>query len=208
MNKIFLILFLKKILLYKYIRSVQFSCSVVSDSLRPHELQHTRPPCLTATPGSHPDYCPSSQWCWSFSFSINPSNEHPGLISFRMDSLDLLAVQGTLKSLLQHHTSKASILSCSAFFMVQLSHPFITTEKTIALTKGTFVGKVMSLLFNMLPRFVIAFLPRSKSFNFVAAVTIHSDFGAQENEIWQFPLFPDQLAMKWWDQLPWSFFFF
>ena len=99
---------------------------------------------------------------WSFSFNISPSNEHPGLISFRMDWLDLLAVQGALKSLLQHHSSKASILWRSAFFMVQLSHPYMTTGKTIALTRWTFVGKVMSLLFNMLSRLVIAFLPRSK----------------------------------------------
>ena len=99
---------------------------------------------------------------WSFSFSISPSNEHPGLISFRMDWLDLLAVQGTLKSLLQHHSSKASILQLSAFFPVQLSHPYMTTGKTIALTRRTFVGKVMSLLFNMLSRLVITFLLRSK----------------------------------------------
>ena len=99
---------------------------------------------------------------WSFSFHISPSNEHPGLISFRMDWLDLLAVQGTLKSLLQHHSSKATILRCSAFFIVQLSHPYMTTGKTIALMRWTFVGKVMSLLFNMLSRFVITFLPRSK----------------------------------------------
>jgi len=99
---------------------------------------------------------------WSFSFSISPSNEHPGLISFRMDWLDLLAVQGTLKNLLQHHSSKASILWCSAFFIVQLSHPYMTTGKTIALTRRTFVGKVMSLLFNMLSSLVITFLPRSK----------------------------------------------
>ena len=99
---------------------------------------------------------------WSFSFSISPSKEHPGLISFRMDWLDLLAVQGTLKSLLQHHSSKASILQCSAFFIVQLSHPYMTTGKTIALTRRTFVGKVMSLLFNMLSRLVITFLLRSK----------------------------------------------
>ena len=99
---------------------------------------------------------------WSFSFSISPSNEHSGLISFRMDWLCLLAVQGTLKSLLQHHSSNASILQCSTFFIVQLSHPYMTTGKTIALTRRTFVGKVMSLLFNMLSRFVITFLPRSK----------------------------------------------
>ena len=102
-----------------------------------------------------PKYC-------SFSFSIIPSKEHPGLISFRMDWLDLLAVQGTLKSLAQHHSSKASILRHSAFFIVQLSHPYMTTGKTIALTRRTFVGKVMSLLFNMLSRLVITFLPRSK----------------------------------------------
>ena len=99
---------------------------------------------------------------WSFSFSISPSNEHPGLISFRMDWLDLLAVQGTLESLFQHHSSKASILRRSAFFIVQLSHPNMTTGKTIALTRWTFVGKLMSLLFNMLSRLVITFLPRSK----------------------------------------------
>ena len=99
---------------------------------------------------------------WSFSFSISPSNEYSGLISFRMDWLDLLAVQGTLKSLLQHHSSKASILQCLAFFIAQLSHPYMTTGKTIALTRRTFVGKVMSLLFNMLSRLVTAFLPRRK----------------------------------------------
>ena len=99
---------------------------------------------------------------WSFSFNISPSDEHPGLISFRMEWLDLLAVHGTLKSLLQHHSSKASILQHSAFFIVQLSHPYMTTGKTIALTRQTFVGKVMSLLFNMLSRMVITFLPRSK----------------------------------------------
>ena len=99
---------------------------------------------------------------WSFSFNISPSNEHPGLISFRMDWLDLLVVQGTLKSLLQHHSSKASILQHSAFFTLQLSHPYMTTRKTKAMTRQTFVGKAMSLLFNMLSRWVITFLPRSK----------------------------------------------
>ena len=99
---------------------------------------------------------------WSFNFSISPSKEHPELISFRMDWLDLLAVQGTLKSLLQHHSSKASVLQCSAFFTVQLSHPYMTTGKTIALTRRTFVGIVISLLLNMLSRLVITFLPRSK----------------------------------------------
>ena len=109
----------------------------------------------SALPISWPKY-------WSFSFNISPSNEHPVLISFRMDWLDLLAVQGTLKSLLQHHSSKTSILQHSAFFIVQLSHPYMTTGKTIALTRWTFVGKVISVLFNMLSRLVIAFLPRSK----------------------------------------------
>ena len=99
---------------------------------------------------------------WSFSFNISPSSEYSGLISFRIDCLDLLAVQGILKSLLQHHSSKASILRCSAFYIVQLSHPYMSTGKTIALTRWTFVGKVMSLLFNMLSRLVITVLPRSK----------------------------------------------
>ena len=180
-------------LTYIHFSSVQISCSVVSDSLWPHEPQHTRPPCSSPTPGVYPNSCPLSQWChptisssvvpfsscpqyfsnesalciwlpkhWSFSVNISPSNEHPGLISFRMDWLDLLAVQGTLKSLLQHHSSKASILRCSACFIVQLSHPYMTTGKTTALTRQTFVGKVMSLLLNMLTRLVITFLPRSK----------------------------------------------
>ena len=114
---------------------------------------------------------------WSFSFSISPSNEHLGLISFRMDWLDLLAIQGTLKTLLQHHSSKASIFQCSAFFVVQHSHLYITTGKTIALTKQTFVSKAMPLFFDMLSRFVIGFLPRSKRLNFMTAVTVCSDFG-------------------------------
>ena len=122
---------------------------------------------------------------WSFSFSISPSNEHPGLISFRMDQLDLFAVQGTLKSLLQRNTSKASILRHSALFTVQLSHLYMTTGKTIALTRRTFVGKVMSLLLNMLSRLVITFLPRSKCLliSWLQSITICSDFGAQKNEV-------------------------
>ena len=123
---------------------------------------------------------------WSFSFSIIPSKEHPGLVSFRMDWLDLLPVQGTLKSLLQHHSSKASILRRSAFFTVQLSHPYMTTGKTIALTRLTFVGKVISLLLKMLSRLVITFLPRSKDFNFMAAITIWSDFGAPQNKVYAY----------------------
>ena len=166
--------------------SVLFSCSVVSDSLWPHELQHARPPCLSPIPRVKTNSCPSSHLIlchpllllpsvfprirvfsnesslcirrpkyWSFNFNISPSNEHPGLSSFRMDWLDLLAVQGTLKSLLQHHSSKPSILRCSAFFTVQLSRPYMTTGKTIALTRWTFVDKVMSLLYNMLSKLVI-----------------------------------------------------
>ena len=148
---------------------------------------------------------------WSFSFSISPSNEYSGLISFRMVWQDLLAVQGTLKSLLQHYSSKASILLCSAFFIIQLSHLYMTTEKTIALTKRTFVGKVMSLLFSMLSKLQsLLFSMLSKlqyvghnfpskeqaSFNFMAAVTICSDFGAEENSLSLFPLFPHLFAMK------------
>ena len=121
---------------------------------------------------------------WNFSFSISPSKEISGLISIRMDWLDLLAVQGILKSLSQHHSSKASILQHSAFFTVQLSHPYMTTGKTIALTRCTFVGQVLSLLLNMLSRLVITFLPREQvSFNCMAAVTICSDFGAPQNKV-------------------------
>ena len=131
-------------------------------------LSVCRPLLLPTVPSSIRIFSNESTLCmrwpkyWSFSFSISPSNEHPGLISFRMDWLDLPAVQGTLKNLLQHHSSKASILRRSAFFTVQLSHPYMTTGKTIALTRRTFVGTVMSLLFNMLSRLVITFLPRSK----------------------------------------------
>ena len=118
----------------------------------------------------------------SASASVLPMNVQD-FISFKIDWLDLLTIQGTLKHLLQHHSSKASILRCSAFFMVQLSHPYMTTGKTIALIRRTFVGKVMSLLFNMLSRLVITFLPRSKFFNFMAAIAICSDFGAQKNKV-------------------------
>ena len=134
---------------------------------------------------------------WSFSFNISPSNEHSGLISFRMHWLDLLAVQETLKSLFQHHSSKASILWRSAFFTVQLSHPYMTTGKTIALTRQTFAGKVMSLLFNMLSRFVITFLPRSKRLliswlQSPSAVILEPPKKSQP----QFPLFPHLFLMK------------
>ena len=166
----------------------------MSNSLRPHGLQHTRPLCPLPTPGAYSHSCPLSRWChltisssvvcfsscpqsfpasgsvlhirwpkyWSFSFSISPSNEYSGLISSRMDCLGLLAVQGTLKSLLQHYSSKASILWHLAFFVVQLSHPYMTTRKTIALTRQTLIGKVTSLFFNMLSIWVITVLPRSK----------------------------------------------
>ena len=133
---------------------------------------------------------------WSFSFSISPSNEHPGLISFRMDWLDLLAVQGTLKSLLQYHSSKASILWRSAFIIVQLSHPYTMTGKTIALTRWTFVGKVMSLLFIMLCRLVIAFLPRSKHL-LISCLRSPSAVILEPKRIKsQFPFFPHLFAMK------------
>ena len=144
------------------------------------------PPSLPASESSYEStlHMRWSKYC-SFSSSISPSKEHPGLISsIRMDWLDLLAVQGTLKSLLQHHSSKASILWHSAFFTVQLSHPYMTTGKTIALTRRTFVGKVMSLLLNILSRLVITFLPRSKRLLISwLQVTICSDFGAQKNKV-------------------------
>ena len=179
------------------ISSGQFSCSVMSDSLRPHGLQHARPPCPSLTP-VYSNSCPLSQWCHlTISSSVVPFSScfhsFPASGSFqmsqlfasgvkvlefqlqhqsfqwtprtdllKMDWLDLLAVQGTLKSLLQHHSSKAPIIWCSAFFIVQLSHPYMTTGKTTALTRWTFVSKVLSLLFNMLSRLVITFLPRSK----------------------------------------------
>ena len=142
---------------------------------------------------------------WSFSFNINPSNEHPGLISFRMDWMDLLAVQGTLKSPFQQNSSKASILWCSAFFIVQLSHSHMTTGKTIALARWTFVGKVTSLLFNTLSRLVITFLPRSKRLliswlQSPSAVILEP----KKQSLSLFPLFPHLFAMKWWDHMPWS----
>ena len=176
--------------------SVQFSHSVMSNCLRPHEPQHARLPCPSPTPGVHPNPCPLSRWCHptisssvvtfsscpqsfpasgyfqmnqllasggqSIGVSASTSVLSMNTLSFRMDRLDLLAVQGTLKNLLQHHSSKTSILQHSAFFTVQLSHPYMTTGKTIALTRWTFAGKVMFLLFNMLSRLVITFLPRSK----------------------------------------------
>ena len=147
------------------------------------------------------------QSIWVFSFIISPSNEHPGLISFRLDWLDLLAVQGTLKGLLQHHSWKKSILWHSSFFIVQLSHPYMTTGKTTALTRRTFVGKVMSLLFNMLSRLVITFLPRSKRL-LISWLQSPSAVLLEPPKIKSalFRLFPHLFAMKWWDQMPWSSF--
>ena len=186
-----------KIMASSPISSVQFSCSIVSDSFWPHEPQHAKPPCPSPIPeftqihvhwvgdanqpvhsmlssSLPPSIFPSirvfsneSVLCikwpnyWSFSFNISPFCKHSRLISFRMDWFDLLAVQGTLKSLLRYHSSKASILRFSVFFIVQHSHPYMTTGKTIALSRWTFVGKVMSLLFDMLSKLVITFLPRS-----------------------------------------------
>ena len=142
---------------------------------------------------------------WSFSFSISPSNEYSGLISFRMDWFDLLAVQGTLKSLLQQHSLKASILQCSAFFTVQFSHPYMTTGKTIVLTRQTFVDKVMSLLFNMLSRFVITFLPRSNRLliswlQSPSAVILEPQKIKSDTVSTVSP----SISMRWWDQRPWS----
>jgi len=139
---------------------------------------------------------------WSFSFSISPSNEYSGLISFRMDWYDLLAVQGTLKSLLQHHSSKASILQCSSFFIVQLSHPYMTTGKTIALTRLTFVGKVTSLFFNMLSRLVKTFLPRSKCLLLSWLQSPSAVILKPKERFSLFPLFPHLLAMKRWNRVP------
>ena len=216
----------------------------MSDSLRPHELQHTRPPCPSPNTGVHSNPCASSRWChpamsssvvillllppippsirvfsnestlhmrwpkyWSLSFSIIPSKEILGLISFRMDWLDLFAVQGTLKGLLQHNSLKASILRHSAFFTVQLSHPYITTGKTIALTRRTLVGKVISVLLNMLSRLVITFLPRSKRLliswlQSPSAVILEPKKIKPDTVSTVSPSIP----MKWWDQMPWSSF--
>ena len=223
---------------------VQFSRSVISDSLRPHESQHARPLCPSPTPRVHPNPCPLSQWCrptisssvapfsscpqpfpasgsfqissshqvakvLEFQLHISPSNENPGLISFRMDWLDLPGIRGTLKGLLQHHNSKASIIWRSAFFTVQFSHLCMTTGKTIALTRWTFVDKAMSLLFNLLSRLVITFHPRSKR---LLISWLKSPSAAilepRKVKVSQplFPLFPHLFPMKWWDQMPWSSF--
>ena len=190
-------MFISDIGLCSSVQSVHFSCSIVSDSLQPHEPQHARPPCTSPTSTVHPNPCPLSWWCHpTISSSVIPFSSCPQSFpasgsfpmsqvfasggqsigvsastsvlpwtprtDFRINWLDLLAVQRTLKSLLQHHSSKASVLQRSAFFTIQLSHPYMTTGKTIALTRRTFVDKVVSLLFHMLSRLVIAFLPSSK----------------------------------------------
>ena len=221
--------------------SVQFSHSVMSDSVTPWIAAHQASLSISnsrsllkhmsiksVTPSNHlilcrpllllPSIFPSirvfsneSTLCirwpkyWNFSFNISPSNEHPGLISFRMDWLDLLAVQGTLKSLFQHHSSKASILQRLAFFIVQLAHPYMTTGKTIALIRWAFVGKVMSLLINMLSRLVTTFLPRSKRL-LISWLQSPSAVILEPRKIKSamFPLFPHLFAMKWWDWMPWS----
>ena len=216
---------------------VQFSCSLVSDSLRPHGLQHTRPPCPLPAPRVYSNSCPLSWWCHptisSFvipfssclqSFPVSGSfqmshffasdGQSIGILAstsvlpmnqdwfpLEMDWLDLFAVQGTLNSLVQHHGSKASILS-SAFFIVQLSHSYMTTGKTIALTRQTFVSKVMSLLFNMLSRLVITFLPRNKCL-LILWLQLPSAVILEPKEK-SLSLFPYLCAMKWWDQMPWS----
>ena len=231
------------------VSSVQFSHSVVSDSLLPHGLYHARLPCPSPTSGAYSNSCPSSWWChptisssvvpflppsilpsirvfsnesvwqwtmywvrwpkyWSFSFSISPSDEYSGLISFRMDWLDLLAIQGTLKSLLHHHSSKVSNLWRSAFFIVQLSHLYTTTGKTINLTRQTFVGEVMSLLFLICCLSWSELFFQGVSFNFMAAVTSCSDFGAPQNKVSHcfhcFPIYchevigPDAMIFLFW----------
>ena len=209
-------------------RWLLFSCSVMSDSLRPHELQHTRLPHPPPSSRACSNSCPLSQWCHptisSSVLSFSCLQSFPASGSFPESALlirrpkhwasasasllpmnipdwfplgwtGLISLQSKgLKSLLQHHSSKASVLSCSAFFMVHLSHPYMTTGKTTALTRWTFVGKVMSQLFNKLSRLVVTFLPRSKCLNFMVAVTICSDFGAPQNKVCHcFPSF-----------LPWS----
>ena len=222
--------------------SVQFSCSVVSDSLWAREWQHARPPCPSPTPGVHTYPCPLSWWCHpTISSSVIPFSSCPPSFSqnqglfkwvsslhqvakilefqlqhqsfqwtFRtdflsMDWVELLVVQGTLKSLVQHRSSKASILWGLAFFIAQLSHPYMTTGKTITLTTQTFVDKVMSLLFNMLSRLVVTFLPRSKCL-FISWLQSPSAV-ILEPRNWHQPvysMFPHLLAVKWWDQMAWS----
>ena len=180
----------------------------VGDAIQPsHSLSSPSPPTLSIRVFSNESaLCIRWPKYWSFSFNISPSNKYSGLISFRMDLLDLLAVQETLRSLLQHHRSKASILWCSALFVVQLSHPYMTTGKIIALTRWTFVGKVMSLLFNMLSRLIVTFLPRSKLLLISwlqppSAVILEASPPPLQKSL---TLFPHLFPIKWWDQMLWS----
>ena len=182
----------------------------VSDAFQPsHPLSSPSPPAFNLS--QHQGLSIVSvlhiRWpkYWSFSFSISPSNEYSGLISFRMNWLDRLAVQGTLKSLLQQHNSKASILWHSAFFIVQLSHLYKTTGKTIACQRWTFVGKVMSPVFNMLSSLVIIFLPRSKHHLISWLQSLSSVIlEPKKNSLSLFPLIPHVFDIKWWDWMPWS----
>ena len=166
---------------------------------------HTSPPALNLSQfkvfSSELNLCIRWPKYWSFSFSNSPSNENSELISFRLAGF--ISLQSRDSQVFSSTTLKASVLQCSALFQVQNSQPYRLLEKNIVLTRQTFVGKVMSLLFNLISRLVIAFLPRSKSFNFLAEVTISSDFGAQENSLSLFPFFPHLFVMKWWDQMPW-----
>ena len=193
---------------HQLLESTQTQVHWVSDAIQPsHRLSSSSPPALNLSQNQG-----LFKWVISlhqvakdleFQLQHQSSNEHPGLISFKMDWLDLLAVQETLKSLLQHHSSKTSILWHSAFFIVQLSHPYMTTGKTIALTRWTFVDKVMSLLFNMLSRLVITFLQWSKeikSFSFMLQSPSAVILEPRKSQ----PLFPHLFAMKWWDWMLWS----
>ena len=181
----------------------------VGDAIQPSHLLSSPSPAISLS--QHQGVFSESILCirwpkyWSFSFSISPSSEYSGLISFRMDWLDLLAVQGTLKSLLQQHSPKASIIQCSAFFIVWLSHPYVTTGKTVALTRWTFVAKVMSLLFNMLSRLVITFLPRSKHL-LISWLQSPSAVILEPRKLRSATvlLFTHLFATKWWDLVPWS----
>ena len=179
----------------------------VSDAIQPsHPLSFPSHPAFNLS--QHQGLSNESALCirrpkyWSFSFNISPSNEYLELISFRMDWLYLLAVQGTLKSLLQYHSSKASMLQCSAFLIVQLSHPYTTTGKTIALTRWTFLGKVMSLLLNMLSRLVITFLPRSRRLLY-SRLQSPSAMILESPKIKVYHCFHIYFAMKWWGQMSW-----
>ena len=215
--------------------TVQFSSvTQLCPTLWPYGLQHARPLCPSTTPGAYSNSYPLSWWCHPNTSSVIPFSSHlqsfpasgsfqvsqfftsggqnirvsasaSGLISLRMDWLDLLAVQGTLNSLLQHHSSKASMLQRSAFFIVELSHPYVTTGKTITLTRRTIVGKVMSLLFSMLSRLVLAFIPRSKRL-LISWLQSPSAVILEPPKIKSVTIstVSPSICMKWWDQMPWS----